>query len=134
MPLDRANVTRASRIMLPVYVVFFAAIGLNYLLTPHVRLIASPALYATDRVMPLHAWGALFLAAAALMVVALLLRRRPLYMYALLLCAISMGLFTLAAIAAPFSSQATPGGWVWPGFVVAACFASYRSLDVGESD
>lgn len=134
MPLDRAHVTRASRIMIPVYVGFFAILGLNYLLTPHVRLIASPALDYTDGVMTLHAWGALFLAAAALMVVAMVSATRQLYLYGLLLCAISMVLFTAAAALAPFFSQASPGGWVWPGFVLAACFATYRSLSKGEVD
>ena len=132
MPLDRAHVTVASRVMLPAYVVFFAGLGVNYVATPDSRLKASPALDYAAQFMSLPAWGGLFLVASALMFVALVSRRRVLYRYALLLCAYSMGVWTLANILAAFHSDATPLGWLWPAIVVAACVASYRSLTVRE--
>jgi hypothetical protein len=134
MPLNRDTVTRASRIMLPAYVAFFAGIGLNYIATPDTRLRASPALGYAATLMPLPAWGGLFLAAAALMAVALIAQRRTLYRYALLLCGISMTVWTVAMAVAALYSATTPGAWLWPGFVVAACAASYRSLSTGEAD
>ena len=134
MPLTRANVTKASRTMLPTYVFFFAGLGANYTATPARRLKASPALEYVSRFMPLPAWGALFLAAAALMVGALISQKRIVYRFALLLCAWSMAVWTVANLLAGFRSDATPLGWLWPAFVVAACIASYRSLTVREVD
>ena len=132
MPLDRAHVTRASRIMLPTYVVFFGMVGLNYLTTSRDTLLATPALAYVDRVMSLRAWGLLFLAAALLMVAALATRRRLLYRFALRLCALSMLLFTGATVAAACFSNATPFGWAYPALVVAACAASDWSLATRE--
>ena len=126
--------TVASRIMLPVYVLFFAGLGINYLATPPARLKASPALAYAASIMPLPAWGALFLAAAVLMAAALVTGARTLYRFALLLCALAMGVWTVLNIAAVFATKATPGGWLWPFLVVAACAASYRSLTAGEVD
>ena len=134
MPLTRATMTRASRVMLPTYVFFFAGLGANYTATPAVRLTASPALAYVDGLMPLRAWGGLFLAAAALMVAALVSQKRIVFRFALLLCAWSMVVWAAANLLAAFRSQATPLGWLWPLFVVAACVASYRSLTVREVD
>lgn len=57
-----------------------------------------------------------------------------LYRYALLLCALSMTVWTLVGIAAIFASRASPGVWAWPALVVAACAASYQSLTHEEAD
>ena len=132
MALTRDSVTVASRIMLPAYVVLFAGLGLNYTLTPEPRLRLTPSLDYAARLMPLSAWGWLFLIVAALMVAALLSHRRGLYRYALLLCALAMAVWAVSAALAALESSATPLGWLWPGFVVACCLASYRSLTVRE--
>ena len=41
MPLDRAHVTAASRVMLPTYPAFFGGLGAGLLLTPTQRLTSS---------------------------------------------------------------------------------------------
>lgn len=132
MPLTRDTVTVASRIMLPVYVAFFAVLGLNYLASPRDRLVQTPALEYANRVLDLHVWGMVFLVAASLMAEALLLRRRRLYQGALLVCAASMAVWASVNLFAAFRSDASPAGAVWPTFVVAACLASFRSLGVKE--
>lgn len=133
MPLTRANVTAASRITLPFYVVFYGVTGLNYLLTPRDRLLETPALSYADRVMPLPAWGGLFLIAALLMAAALVTGHRGLFRYALLLCGLSMTVWTVLTIAAAFGSSTSPGAWVYPALAVVGCIASYRSLTAGEA-
>ena len=131
MTLTRDNVTAASRVMLPTYVIFFAAVGVNYI-GANGTADATPALAFVGNVMPLPAWGVMFLGCAALMAAALLRGRRLLYRFALRMCALSMALWAVAVIAASISGDATPLAAVWAGFVARACLATDRSLAVGE--
>jgi hypothetical protein len=132
MPFARENVTAASRIMLPTYIAMFTAIGATYLLTPVARLNRTPGLaYANDQIS-VRAWGLLFLAAAAMMSLALLTHRRTLYQYALLVCVVAMTLWAVTLAAAAVNSTATVTAWCWPAFIAVACYASYRSLSVEE--
>lgn len=132
MPLDRTTVTVASRIMLPVYVVFFTLLGLTYLLTPIGRLVESPGLAYADGFLTLRGWGALFLAAAAVMAAALVRHERDWFRAALFFCAVCMAFFAAVLLWAGLHGEASFAAWSWPGIVVAACFASYRSLTTGE--
>lgn len=134
MPLDRHHVTVASRIMLPVYVVFFAALGVNYTFAPIGRLVESPGLAYAHSLAPLRAWGCVFLLACLTMLAALLTKRREWFRFALALCGLTMGIFSVVMGIAIFAGEASATGWTWPLFVVAACIASYRSLTVGEVD
>lgn len=127
MPLDRAHITAASRIMLPVYVVFFGVIGINFLASPQ-RLAASPMLRYADHIMPLRVWGAMFFTCCILMLIALAFASRDLYRFALLMCAVSMLLWTLVAILGAFVEPVSFSAWAWPGTIAAACLASNRSL------
>jgi hypothetical protein len=103
MPLTRDTVTAASQITLPLYVVTFTLLGINYVVTPSHTLTLNPALAFADSVMPLKAWGGLFIACAALMCAALLQHRRLPYRFALRLCGISMVVWAciIAAAAGP---------------------------------
>lgn len=132
MPLDRDHVTRASRIMLPTYAAFFGILGTIYLAAPLAKLTASPGLAYADHLLSLRWWGALFLAAAVTMVAALVRRRREWFVAALFLCGLSMAVFSAAQVAAVTVGGASPGSPFWPGFVTAACVASYRSLTARE--
>lgn len=129
--LTRENVTTASRLMLPTYVFTFAALGLSYALGPRETLVSPPLAFA-DQMMPLRAWGCVFLACSAAMASALLLRRRMLFRFALRMCGVSMfvwaGVITLATLAGDASLSAP----VWSAFIGIACFASDRSLAIGE--
>jgi hypothetical protein len=128
MPLDRAHLTVASRIMVPAYVVFFGFVGANFMLSSFHRLVASPMLRYADQVLSIRLWGALFATCALLMLAALMLKHRDLYRFALLLCAVSMSVWTLVAIAGVFVEPISYSAWVWPALVATACFASNRSL------
>lgn len=132
MPLDRQNITVASRVMLPTYAAFFTAVGLNYLLTPLDRLLNSPGLAYCHALVSLRVWGVVFLGAAVVMSAALIRHHRTAFRFALILCGLSMSLFAVALVFAYFRGEATPTGWVYPAFIIAACVASYRSLTVGE--
>jgi hypothetical protein len=134
MPLDRAHVTVASRIMLPMYVVFFAVVGANYLTASMTRLQASPMLRYADRLMSIRVWGALFLGCALLMLAALIRHNRSLYRYGLFVCFFSALTWTAVAIAGIFAEPVSYSAWAWPALVAAACMASNRSLAKGELD
>lgn len=128
MSLTRANVTTASRVMLPTYVLLFAWLGVNYLLTPATRLHESPALDYASAILPMRLWGGMFLAASLAMAGALVMQHRLAFRIALwvgLVClVIWAAVFGLAAI----FSTASPSAAAWPLFAAAACFASDRSL------
>lgn len=132
MPLTRETVTVASRVMLPAYVVFFVVVGANYLIADGTAT-SNPALRFVDSVMPLHAWGWLFIGCSLIMAGALATHRRILYRWALRMCALSI-LFWATVIAwASLSASATPFAAAWPAFVATACYATDRSLAARET-
>jgi hypothetical protein len=134
MPLDRAHVTVASRVMLPTYVLFFAVVGSNFLAGTFGRASSSPMLRYADGLMPIRVWGGLFCACALLMAAAMLTRNRYLYRYGLTLCCFSMIVWALVALVGIWVEPVSYSAWAWPGFVAAACAASNRSLAQGEID
>lgn len=134
MRLDREHLTVASVVMLPTYVVFFTGIGIAQVATPKARLLASPMLRYSDRLMDLRAWGALFIACGLLMLTALWLRNRMLYRYGLVVCGLSMAAWALVALVGIWYEPVSYSAWLWPAFATAACWASNRSLERGEQD
>ena len=130
--LTRDNVTAASRVMLPTYVLTFAALGANYVLTPAHTLTQSTALAFADGLMPLPVWGAVFLAASATMLTAIVVHRRLLFRFALRVCAMSMFIWAVVIGLASLGGEASPAAAVWPAFIAVACMASDRSLAIGE--
>lgn len=132
MPLDRENMTAASRIMLPAYVIFFAWVGVTYLLAPRDRLNDSPTLRYTDTVIDLRALGSLLLLSAALMLVALITHRRDASRYALTLAGICHAVIFVVFLFASIETNASPAAAAWPFLGLAACRASYRSVTINE--
>lgn len=132
MPLTRANVTVASRIMLPTYVITFAWFGITYLFGPKSVLVSSPALAFADDVMPLRAWGAVFLACSLLMLTAMLAGTRLLFRFALRMCGLSMIVWALIISGAYLAGDVSASAPLWSAFIAVACFASDRSLAVRE--
>lgn len=131
--LTSANVTAASRIMLPTYVVLATYLGLLYIVDPQGRVQRAPGLSLAREMMPMPAWGACFLTIAALMTFALLSRRRRFFMYALYLYAVAAVLWAGIYLGATqLSPDASYGAPAWPLFVAVACHASARSLARGE--
>lgn len=72
--LDRKHVTRASRIMLPFYVVFDLALGATWMLQDESR--TNPSLQSLRNVWPLHGTSAVLFALAGLLVLGLIARKR----------------------------------------------------------
>lgn len=132
MPLDRAHITVASRITLPLYVLLFGVIGAGYLFGQAHRLYAAPMLRFADRIMPLGVWGGLFLSCALLMAFAMHRKNRMLYRYALWVCVLSMLVWAVVAVVGVFFEPVTWSAWVWPFSVAGFCLASERSLAKGE--
>ena len=132
MPLDRAHITTASRLMLPVYALFFAGVGLSLTLTPQPRLRQTPAFAYADRLLDLDWWGAGYLVVALALTLALVLRHRATYRAALAVgCVWMAGWAVLVAVSA-WEGQASFAAWTWPAFVALASYATLRSLAVRE--
>ena len=133
MPLDRAHVTAASRVMLPTYPAFFGILGAGLVFTPTGRLTATPVFrYVDDHLLDIHLWGVGFLLLAAAFAAALLTHRRRVYQLALG-CAIGwMSLWTVLA-AASAAETGSFTAWAWPAFVGVACWASLVSLETKET-
>lgn len=135
MPLTRATVTVASRIMLPAYCLLCAAFGLVYTFDPGHRLNTVPALTFQRQVMggTMLPWGLLFLGLAVLMVLAFTRKSRMTFAFALCCCAVTWllwgGMYAVSVAQEPRASVLAP---VLPLFVVAACIASTASLLKGE--
>lgn len=132
MPLNKANMTVASRVMLPCYVLVFGWVGLNWLITPLHRLHESPGLQFLDTALDLRGVGILLITAALLIALALVTARRDLARFALILAGICMFALLVAFIVAPFLSSSSPSAGAWPFLGVCACLASYRSVTAYE--
>lgn len=131
MPLDRTNVTNASRIMLPTYPILMLGAGLVYWLVPDAQLLQSPAFTRAAAMMPLWTWGATFIAIALTQAVALLTHSRRLYLRSLGLGTVLIGIWALLqALSIP--DGASPSSPMRVGFAAVSCWASLRSLASGE--
>lgn len=129
MPLDRRNVTSASRVMLPTYIVINVAFAGAFLTDPQGRLELAPSLDFARGWMPIDHWGALWLLLAGLMLVALAIQHRTTFIAALGVNTgawFSWGLLTEAAVLSQPNVSLLAG--VLPWFVAVASFASMLSL------
>lgn len=134
MPLDRANVTIASRVMLAAYPVLNIIWGAAFLLDPQGRLGRAPSLQPARDAADLWLWGVMWLTLAALMAAAWFTRNRDRYIFALKVnrwvwfgwgFLIESAVFTQPDV----SFLAGTMGW----FVATACWASDRSLVARET-
>ena len=133
MPLTRATVTVASRIMLPTYAMFFAGVGLSLILTPGERLVQTPAFLYADRLISLTWWGIGYLVLAVVMLWAMAVHSRMAYRYALSAAFVWMASWAALSFAAALDGgQASFSAWTWPAFVAVACWATLASLAAGE--
>lgn len=129
MPLDRAHITAASKIMLPTYVVLATLAGCVYTFDPFGRVAGIHALTFQRSVMPVWLWGCPFLVLAALMVLALVRRSRDGFAFALAVSSVAWFawgcLYLVSATTDPEASVLAPA---FPWFVAVACIASMVSL------
>lgn len=132
LPLTWEYLTKASRLMLPIYVLMFGGVAANWMVTPESRLVQTPGLAFASGYISLRAVGAVFAVVSLMVLAALILKHRLTCVYALYLGAITMSLWAVMMLIAVFVSSTTPSGWTWPGFIAAACIASARSVLHGE--
>src|ERR1044072_7305810 len=85
VPLNRATVTVASRVMLPAYVALAGWYGLIFLFAPFNRLKNSHSLAAQKELMggSMWPWGALFLGLSAFLLVQMIRESRRAYVLGL---------------------------------------------------
>lgn len=128
MPLDRAHMTDAERITLPLYLGAYLLIGLIFVLQPAERT-SGPAFDPARLLLPMPAWGALFVAIAAVELLALASARRRLYIRALI-AGTGMAAFWLILLvfAAAKSDHVSFSSAVWVAIAVGAQMASARML------
>lgn len=134
MPLDRDELTVASRVMLPTYAALCALFGVVFVLDPQGRLSRAPSLDLARDWLPLWAWGALWLGLAAAMEAARRVGSRHAFLLGLGLCMgswIAWGGVLEGAVFVNDDVSFLAG--VLPWFVARACWASLRSLLAKES-
>ncbi len=134
MPLDRQNVTIASRVMLPAYALLNAAFAAAFLTDPQSRLGLTPSLDVARSFMPISAWGLMWFTIAALMVTALVVHHRGIFIGVLAAnFAIWLAWGVLVEVAVSTQPNVSYLAGVLPWFVAVASFASMLSLLTRES-
>lgn len=133
MPLNRRNVTIASRVMIPTYVEFAIVVGLGWIFTPRHVLLATPSLRYADGIVPIQFWGLVFLVIAVVMAAAMVSEYRRGYVTALGALMLWLAVWMLVLIAAALHGQASFSSWVWAYLPVRACWASMLSLEARET-
>lgn len=131
MKVTRESVTSASRVMMPVYVIFFGWIGSAYFFSGPDMLETPALLYAND-ILDLRVWGVLSLCVAAAVLAAMVGGSRGLLSYALLFGFLCCCVWTAVFVAAAVFGEGSNAGGAWPMLAAAACFASYRSVSRRE--
>ncbi len=129
MPLDRRNITVASRIMLPAYGLFAMVTGLLYLTDPGGALNNAPALRYQDKVMPWEIWGGwLMLISVSMTVIWARYHHRMVFSFVLAIFSVTWVVIGGTWAAAAIADQASPMGPFFALFVATAACASIASL------
>lgn len=131
MPLTRANITRASRVMLPAHALLSGGIGIAWLAQSDVRT-RIPALYSLRHIWPIQGTGLLLVCIAALIAVGMATRNRGIAAVMLLAGA---GVYLFLAVVIAVSVARHPASYsapLWALYVAAAHLASALSLASDE--
>lgn len=132
-PLTRRDVGPVLRILLPVVTAFSWCIALAWFTISDAELASSIALRTLDDLPSLHLWAFLIGVGALAMTAALILQRRPTYIYAL---AVVLGVFlalVLVYAVAAVNGVVSRSAWAWPAFVVFVCAACIKGLTTREA-
>jgi hypothetical protein len=134
VPLTRQTVTAASRVMLPVYPILAAWMGVAYLFGGPAR--TSGASYtAAKSWLPIPTWGAMFIVLAVLLLIGYAQRSRPMVAFALTVTAAAYTVWAACFVWSLFTvTDASLVAPAWPLFVAVACFASATSVIRSEGD
>ena len=134
-PLRRDQVTTASLIMLPTYMLLSAVFGIVYVFDPLGRVDTVHALAAQRAIMPIEGWGVLFLCLALVMGVALAAQSRQMFALALAVSAVAWLAWGCLYAGSVFVDPQAPVLSPVPAwFVSTACVASMISLVRGEGE
>lgn len=132
-PLTRRDVGPVLRILLPVVTGFSWYIAFAWFTISDVELANSIALRTLNDVPSLNLWAALIGLGALAMTTALLLQRRPAYIYAL---AVVLGVYlslALVYVVAAANDAVSKSAWAWPAFVAFVCAACIKGLTTREA-
>lgn len=132
MPLDRTHVTAGQRVMVIVNAVFAGGLGVGYTFMSG-QLMQQSTFASAAQVLPLPYQGIGFLGIAALLGIALLSRRREIYVAGLAWMLVWVAIWALICVRATVHGDASVLAAWWPAYVVCACWASMLSLLSRES-
>lgn len=134
MDLIKANVTVASRIMVPAYIVLMTYYGFIYWVDPLERTKSSHALAFPRSLMAINYWGMLFIAIAIAMLIALRQKSRRGYIVALSTACSTWIMWAVMYTVSIFTDHQTsllaPVG---PLFYATCCIATMLSLQSRET-
>ena len=129
MPLDRQHTTIGGWTAAVAYPWFLGVVGAALLLTDQRRLRQTPGYDYAARHVPLPILGGIFLAIAALLLIALATKQRRLYQRALAVAMVWLIAWAVVLAAAYFRGQASPAAWAWPAMIVWHMWAVELSLE-----
>ncbi|MBS45283.1 MAG: hypothetical protein CMH83_19365 [Nocardioides sp.] len=132
MPLTRATITLASRVLLPSFPALATVLGGVWILTPRPELRATPFYAGLDDLVPLDAWGVAFVAIAATQIAALLAHSRKAYEWTLAVLAVWLLVIGAVGFWFALNSNASFIAPAWHWFGALACVATALSLDARE--
>lgn len=127
MPLDRAHISIAQRVMTVVNPAFAGLLGYAYTFKA-AELQDAPAYDAAAQILPLQLWGIGFIGIALMLAAARLVHRRVVFVAGLAWLTIWMVVFAGLFIKVYADGAATFIAWVFPAYVAAACWASMLTL------
>lgn len=126
MPLSKANVTIASRLMLPTHAIFSTYLGVTWAIQDPTRT-HTKALTVLN-VWPIEATGVILAAFGVALVAGLLSQRRTIAAIALAANVIVYLALAGIILAASISAHASWSAAAWPVYIAVAHFASMLSL------
>jgi hypothetical protein len=126
--LTRDSITKASRMMLPVYPVVAGVQGLSYTFGDPART-NTPSFDCAKHLLPMRGWGICFLALAVVMVLGYAMRARDVVVFVLFSAVTAYALWSAAFWCALFTvPDASLMGPIWPLFFAWACLVSASSV------
>lgn len=130
MPLNRDNMSRPQRLLLPAWPLFSVGMVIRCLTERDI-----PGAVTVGDFMPLHTWAVVFAAAALLMVVAAYRHDRSLFELGLSAVAVSMSIWAIALFLAPiFTSHYAGAHWVWPAMLGWVAYVQIESLETTREE
>lgn len=132
MPLTRATITIAQRVMTVANTALAAAFGYGYVFEAD-ALRRAPAYLSIDGLIPLEAQGVGYLGIAALLGVGLIVHNRLVHVVGLAWLMAWTATLGVLLVVGWLDGDVTFLAWVLPTYVAVACWASMLSLLARET-